>query len=140
MTRKGQKRKALTKEETLYKYGVRSGLEERVTEQLNRRKIEFSYEEATIHYIKPAKKCKYTPDFILIKSGIIIETKGRFTLADRQKHEYIKKQDPTLDIRFVFTNPNAKISKASKTTYAMWCEKHGFKYAKGLIPEEWLNE
>jgi hypothetical protein len=22
----------------------------------------------------------------------------------------------------------------------MWCEKHGFKYADGSVPDEWLRE
>lgn len=73
-------------------------------------------------------------------NGIIIETKGRFMTADRQKHLMIQQDHPDLDIRFVFNNPNARISKTSKTTYAKWCEKYGFKYAKGSIPEAWLKE
>ena len=53
---------------------------------------------------------------------IIIETKGRFVTADRQKMLLVKEQYPDLDIRFVFSNPNSRISKKSKTTYA-----HGAK-------------
>ena len=52
----------------------------------------------------------------------------------------VQQQHPDLDIRFVFSNPLTRISKKSKTTYAMWCEKHGFQYAKGLIPEAWIQE
>ena len=52
----------------------------------------------------------------------------------------MKAQHPGRDIRFVFSNSRAKISKASKTTYAMWAEKHGFKYADKLVPEAWLRE
>jgi len=115
-------------------------LELDVQEQLKERGIDFSYEEVTLSYKKPESTHKYTPDFILTRSGIIIETKGRFLRADRQKHELVKKSHPDLDIRFVFTNPKAKISPTSKTTYAMWCDKHGFKWAAKLIPEEWLNE
>ena len=76
----------------------------------------------------------------MLPNGIIVETKGRFTPADRQKHLLVQKQFPELDIRFVFSNPNQKINKGSKTSYAMWCEKNGFLYAKGLIPKEWLME
>ncbi len=64
----------------------------------------------------------------------MVETKGRFLTADRQKHILIKDQHPALDIRFVFSNPNTRISKQSKTTYAMWCETHGFLYAPKTIP------
>jgi hypothetical protein len=71
---------------------------------------------------------------------MFIETKGRFMVADRQKHILIKEQHPDLDIRFVFSNPKQRISKSSRTTYAMWCEKHGFLYAKESIPNAWLKE
>ena len=87
----------------------------------------------------PASDHIYTPDFIL-PNGIIVESKGLFEVADRQKHLYIKQQYPNLDIRFVFTNPNTKIYKGSKTTYADWCSKNGFQYAKKLIPLGWLKE
>ena len=82
---------------------------------------------------------KYTPDFIL-ENGIIIETKGRFTAADRFKHWCVKEQHPEYDIRFVFSNPQAKLSKGAKSTYADWCDKHGFLYAKEKIPMEWIKE
>lgn len=61
-------------------------------------------------------------------------------LEDRKKHLLIRKQRPDLDIRFVFDNPNSRTSKQAKMTYAKWCDKHGFLYAKKLIPEEWINE
>lgn len=87
----------------------------------------------------PEKTHKYTPDFIL-PNAIIVESKGIFETADRQKHLYIKEQYPHLDIRFVFSNPAHKLYKGSKTTYAMWCKQHDFKYAKELIPSEWFEE
>ena len=52
----------------------------------------------------------------------------------------IKEQYPHLDIRFVFSNPNHRLYKGSATTYADWCEKNGFKYAKQLIPASWFKE
>lgn len=119
--------------------GFRSGLEDEVAKQLLILGIEPKYEELTIPYTKPARVHKYTPDFQL-PNGIIIETKGRFVTADRQKHLLIKAQHPELDIRFVFSNPNARISKKSTTTYADWCRKNGFLFAHRRIPEEWINE
>ena len=119
------------------KYGYRSGLEEKVSEQLTKAKIKFSYETTKINY-EVNETRKYTPDFIL-GNGIIVETKGRFVQADRKKHLLIKRQHPKLDIRFVFQNSRAKLYKGAKSTYADWCDKHGFMYADKSIPEEWLN-
>jgi hypothetical protein len=121
------------------KHGWRSGLEERVAEQLDQLGVEYTYEKLKLKYIRPASEHIYTPDFVL-PNGIIVETKGRFLAADRQKHILVKRHNPELDIRFVFSNSNAKISKASKTTYAMWCRKNGYKFADKTIPTEWLNE
>lgn len=121
------------------KYGFRSGLEEAEAKTLGSRKVPFVYEGFKIKY-RVEKDSNYTPDFLLTDSGIIIETKGRFVTADRQKHLLIQKQHPDIDIRFVFSNPNQRISKQSKTTYAMWCEKNGFKFAAKHIPVEWTSE
>ena len=119
--------------------GYRSGLEDEIAAQLQALGIDPQYEKFRIKYEQPVKRRTYTPDFLL-PNGIFVETKGRFTSDDRQKHLLLKEQYPDLDIRFVFSNPNARLSKTSKTTYAMWCEKHGFQYAKGEIPEAWLKE
>ena len=128
-----------TAKQVAIKYGFRSGLEERVAEQLDQLGVSYTYEKVKLKYIKPASSHVYTPDFQL-PNGIIVETKGRFLAPDRQKHLLVKKHNPDLDIRFVFSNSNARISKASKTTYAMWCRKNGYKFADKTIPEEWINE
>jgi hypothetical protein len=119
-------------------YGFRSGLEERVADQLKALSVGFEFEKLKIKYTKPARTATYTPDFVL-SNGVIIETKGRFLTADRQKHLLIKEQYPTMDLRFVFSNSKAPISKGSKTTYGDWCNKHGFQYADKLIPIDWLK-
>lgn len=128
-----------TAKQVAMKNGYRSGLEERVAEQLEQLGVEYTYEKVKLKYIRPASEHIYTPDFKL-PNGIIVETKGRFLLADRMKHIMVKKHNPDVDIRFVFSNSNARISKASKTTYAMWCRKHGFLFADKTIPQEWLDE
>lgn len=120
-------------------YGFRSGLEEQVAQQLKAAGVAYDYESVKLRYIKPAREAKYTPDFIL-PNGIIVETKGRFVVEDRQKHLILKDQHPKLDIRFVFSNSKAKISKNSKTSYADWCTKYGFTYADKLIPKGWFDE
>jgi hypothetical protein len=119
--------------------GYRSGLEEVLASQLKTAGVPYEYEAHKVPYISPAKRHKYTPDFAL-ENGILVEGKGRFVTADRLKQLLIKAQHPGLDIRFVFSNSKARISKTSETTYAAWCEKHGFLYADKRIPTAWLNE
>lgn len=122
------------------KHGYRSGLEEQTAADLKKLNIPFEYEpkDKRIKYTIPASSHSYTPDFVF-PGGLIVETKGRFTTADRKKHQLIKTQHPELDIRFVFQNANAKLYKGSPTTYAMWCEKNGFLYAHKVIPKAWLK-
>lgn len=120
------------------KYGYRSGLESKVSAQLNEAGVSFEYETFKIEY-QVNETRKYTPDFRL-PNGIIVETKGRFVAADRKKHLLVQQQHPDLDIRFVFSNSKAKLNKGAKSTYADWCIKHGFLYADKTIPEDWLSE
>ena len=120
------------------KYGYRSGLEHKISLYLEEKKCNYSCESIKIEWEDLAYRT-YTPDFILY-NGIIIETKGRFLAADRRKHLAIKKQHPTLDIRFVFTNSRARLSKGAKSNYAQWCIKYGFRYYDRIIPEDWLKE
>lgn len=118
--------------------GYRSGLEEDTAKFLKQKGVKFTYEKFKIKWIDPKTKT-YTPDFVLA-NGIIIETKGRFISTDRAKHLAVRDQYPELDIRFVFTNSRTKLYKGSKSTYGMWCDRHGFKYADRFIPDEWLKE
>jgi hypothetical protein len=129
----------VTKDRFYYarKYGYRSGLEINVANQLKENDIDPHYEEVKLPY-KVEENRTYTPDFIF--NNLVIETKGRFLTADRMKMLKIKAQYPDIEFRFVFTNSKARISKASQTTYARWCEKNGFKYADKLIPTEWIEE
>ncbi len=120
------------------KYGYRSGLEHTVSIYLKERNYKFMYEEIKIEWEDLAYRT-YTPDFVL-DNGIMIETKGLFTTADRRKHLAVKKQHPKLDIRFVFTNSRTKLRKGAKSNYGEWCIKHGFRYYDRIIPEDWLKE
>jgi hypothetical protein len=81
----------------------------------------------------------YVPDFVL-PNGIIVEAKGQLDSRSRAKMLAVKKHNPELDIRFVFMDSRKKLRKGSSTTYADWCTKYGFKFADGMIPEEWFTE
>lgn len=120
------------------KKGYRSGLEHKVAEALKELNLNYLYEGIKIEWEDLAYRT-YTPDFVL-HNGIIIETKGMFTAADRRKHLAIKKQHPNLDIRFVFENSRRKLRKGAKSSYAEWCIKYGFRYYDRIIPEDWLKE
>ena len=125
------------------KHGFRSGLEDNVNDRLKEQNKSFSYESEKISYIQPQTKHNYTPDFVLNKidgNKMYIETKGRWVKTDRLKFDLIFQQYPNIDIRFVFQNPNAKLYKGSKTTYAQYCDKKEWYWAKKEIPEEWLNQ
>lgn len=120
--------------------GYRSGLEEKIAEEIQREGFPLHFECLKLPFVQPATKRTYTPDFPLLWNGVIVETKGRFMTADRQKHKMIRDQFPDLDIRFVFSNSKTKLSKGSPTSYGAWCEQNGFKYADKSIPAEWLRE
>lgn len=117
----------------------RSGLEDKVSKQLEGKGIKFQYEEWKIPYVIPASNHTYTPDFLL-PNGIFVETKGLWDSDDRKKHLLIKEQFPELDIRIVFSSSRSKLYKGSPTSYGEFCEKHGIKFADKLIPAEWLKE
>ncbi len=122
-----------------YRYRFKSGLEKTIAEQLTNQGIEPNYEKIKIPYTIPETKHTYTPDFPVSKT-IIIETKGRFLTADRQKMLRLKEQYPNIEFRFIFSNSKSKINKKSETSYADWCVKHGFKYADKKVPDEWAQE
>ena len=97
------------------KYGYRSGLEKKLADYLELLKVKYDYETIKIEWEDLAYRT-YTPDFILY-NGIIIETKGMFTAADRRKHLCIKRQHPKLDIRFIFENSRRKLLTGGAMPY-----------------------
>jgi hypothetical protein len=116
----------------------RSGSESKVGDFLREQGVSFGFETRKVTYITPAQKHTYTPDFNL-ENGVTIEVKGRWLPADRQKIALVLRQNPDLDLRLLFDNPNSPISKGSKTSYSAWCDKQGIPWAKGpKVPEAWL--
>ena len=93
----------------------RSNFEVDFASDLIRRKVDFDYEPDSYEY--QPKTTTYTPDFYLPEQQIYIETKGFFTSEDRTKHLTFRKQHPNIDVRFVFSNANNKLTKSGKTTY-----------------------
>lgn len=132
-------RKRITVDEAGRKHGFRSGLEKNFIKELEGYGIDPSYESREFTYTVPESIHKYTPDFP-VSPHIVIETKGRWVLEDRQKMLLVIEQYPDIDFRIVFYNANQKIKKGSKTSYAMWCDKHGIKWADKTIPRQWLED
>ena len=119
-------------------HGFRSRFEFEFAQYLAKNKIRYNYEKDKFRYIVPIKS--YTPDFYLKDYGFHLELKGNLDVTDRVKHLLVKEQNPTLDVRFIFPNSKKKIYKGSKTTYATWCDRHGFLYADNRIPNLWLKK
>ena len=118
-------------------HGFRSRFEFEFAQYLTKNKIKYEYEKDKFRYIVPIKS--YTPDFYLMDYGFYLELKGNLDVTDRVKHLLVKEQNSSLDVRFIFANSKKKIYKGSKTTYAAWCDRHGFLYADNRIPSIWLK-
>jgi|TARA_R100000482_G_C5095273_1_gene132878 hypothetical protein len=115
----------------------RSGLEEQIAKQLTDKGIDYTYESTKVNY---QLQCVYTPDFLIPSTGIHLEAKGYFSSKDRRKMLAVKECNPELDIRMIFQRPFNKLYKGSKSTYAMWCERHEIPWASfNNIPKEWIN-
>lgn len=102
----------------------RSKFEQRLADRLL--KLGFVYEPFKVDYTVPETKHKYLPDFV--RGRLIYELKGRWTAVDRKKMRLLVEQHPEFEIVMVFQNPNVKITKNSKTSYADYCDKYGIKW------------
>ncbi len=72
---KPKRKKPLTVRQVALKHGFRSGLEDKIADNLVALGVPFEYEKLVIGYTQPEKKRTYTPDFLLLSNGIIIESK-----------------------------------------------------------------
>lgn len=133
---------------------MRSRFEKTVAKQLDDKGMSYEYEKYSYEYDEPLRKNQarcaecgsstllrtgwYTPDFFL-DNGVIIESKGRFTAADRRKMVAVKEHHPDLDIKLLFMRNN-RIHKNSQTTYVDWCDKHDYDCAVKEVPDAWLRK
>ncbi len=126
-------------------YEFKSKFESIVGEYLtkNNEKGELNYEVDKVVFIQPEVKRTYKPDF-KIADDVYIECKGIFSLDDRKKMLWVKEQHPEKTFYILFYNAYQKLRKGSNTTYADWCDKHGFIWADWFksgraIPIEWFS-
>jgi len=131
----------------------RSKFEAKIAKELKDAGVKFTYETYSYEYEEPLRKNRakcgdcngtnlvrvgsYTPDFFL-SSGYIIETKGRFTAADRRKMLAVKKDYPDEKIVMLFMRDN-KIHKNSTTHYSDWRMENDYEYAIGTPNPRWLK-
>ncbi len=124
-------------------YDFKSKFEETVSSHLQEQEREIQYEVDTIPFLQPEVKRKYKPDF-KIADNVYVECKGIFSVEDRKKMLWVREQHPDKTFYILFYNAYQKLRKGSTTTYAEWCDKHGFIWADWFksgrsIPKEWFS-
>ena len=133
--------------------GRRSKFEDKIAEELDDNGVDYEYEPIQLEYHEPLRKnlaecgdCGstnllrtgwYTPDFVFA-TGLILETKGRFTAADRRKMLAVIDAHPDERIVMLFMRDN-KIHKNSTTHYSDWCMQNNIEYAVGHPLKEWMK-
>lgn len=109
--------------------GKKSGLELQVGLLLLAAGLREGYEESTIKYVMPESHHTYTPDFTPFENKTLyLETKGRWEASDRKKMKLIVQQHPEKTFLMVFGRSENTITKKSKTTYGMYCDKHNISW------------
>ena len=115
----------------------KSKLEEKVWSVLKKEFPTVKYEPQRFKFIQPEVERTYIPDFKTGRSNVFIEAKGKLDLETRKKMVWFRDSNPTVRIIFLFMNPDNKITKRSKTTYAMWATDNGFEWLD--FRKDWLN-
>jgi hypothetical protein len=115
----------------------KSKLEEKVWATLKREYPTVKYEPQKFKFIQPEIERTYIPDFKTGRTNIFLEAKGKLDLETRKKMVWFKQSNPSIRIIFLFQNPDNKITKRSKTTYAMWATDNGFEWLD--FRKDWLR-
>jgi hypothetical protein len=120
-----------------------SKFEEKFEKSLIASGIRYVYEAVKVCFTPPLKTRTKTWDWLITnKSGKmwVAETKGYWERKVRIAETCAIKQNPDVDVRYIFQRAKTPIAKGSKTTYAIWCDKHDILWAEGTIPSAWLDE
>ena len=115
----------------------RSNLEREIVKYLNSVDIRFEYDKHRLLYVP--KKRTYIPDFYIPSADFFVEGKGYFHDSHERTRHLLIRDQLDVDVRFIFQNPNNRLTKGSKTTYADWCERYKFEYC-GIsnIAHDWF--
>ena len=87
----------------------RSRFEAQVALSLEKQEIDFEFEPHKIEFQPPSRV--YIPDFYVPDHNFYIEVKGRLRQEDRVKHLLVKKQNPEVEVKFLFANSRKKSTK-----------------------------
>src|SRR3990167_11475519 len=93
----------------------RSGLEQDVALDLNKKGVVYEYESAVFRYVLPMQYHRYIPDFVL-PNAIYVEVKGRLTFFDRRKYLAVKESNPGIGLRFLFQKTGGGVFKITQNT------------------------
>jgi predicted nuclease of restriction endonuclease-like RecB superfamily len=103
----------------------KSGLERDFAELLVKHGVSAEYEATRFEFIRVGH---YTPDW-KVSDSLYIETKGYFSPRNRGDLLSFREQHPNVEIFLVFSAPNNRLTSKSKTTYAEWADRHGFRWS-----------
>jgi hypothetical protein len=109
---------------------LKNKFEKKLDNQLRKANVRYGYEVTRLDYVIRAT---YIPDWTVYSDAgrvVQIEAKGYLRPEHKRKMVAVKRQNPEADIRIVFYAKNEKNIR--------WADKHGFKYAVGSIPSDWL--
>jgi hypothetical protein len=112
-------------------------------EPLKERGFWVEREATKVTFTPPSKARTKLWDFTLTTpkgTVIVIEFKGWWDRDTRLKETEAIKQNPGIDVRYIFSNALTKIYRGSPTTYGDYCAKHGIRFATQHIPIDWLLE
>jgi len=121
----------------------RSRFEREISEALTKAEVMHEYETEKLYYRLPDSNIEhvYTPDFSFPESSIVIEVKGwPFKKKERNKYRLVKKQNPEIDLRFIFQDAALRIYGKTGPTFGEWARKYGFKWSSRNIPDSWITE
>lgn len=128
------------KKKVKYKGVCRNKSEAEIYRQLKKKRgWKVNYESEKLPYVLVRN---YIPDWTLKGPDgrvVRVEYKGHFDAASRSKMAAVRKVNPEMDIRFIFSDATKKVYKGRPMTYGDWADKYGFVWADKSVPEDWFK-
>lgn len=119
-------------------HGFKSKFEFEFSKTLKKLKLHAEYEPDKFKFTQPEQIRSYCPDW-KIEEKVYIETKGRFTSADRKKILWVIESNPDIKIYLLFMNSKVTLSKTSATSYGSWCDKNNIEWADIREIRKWKS-